>query len=371
MGFGFRKSFKIAPGVRMNVSSRGIGVSAGVKGLRYSVNSRGQRRTTVSVPGTGLYYTSTFGGHSSSRGGRNYRTAPYHRQRELAHLQREREKLQELQRNRLEVDLFENKLEMIKSIHKECDDFVDWADIKNAEPPFVKGNPGPLEQVALRELQNYQPGFFAKVFKQEEKRVEELRNKVLEARKIDEEDYQEWSSLVQTATQILEGDLDTYFEVIKEFAPLDDLSEFGSGFEFFLEDPHYMEVEFDAQTKNVVPTEVKTLTSTGKLSIKKMPVSKFYDIHQDYVCSCVLRIARDMFALLPIQAIIIHAMDTQLNPSTGHQEDMVILSVKIDRTTLNRLNFDSIDCSDSMVNFQHNMNFRKTKGFAPVNRIQV
>lgn len=32
MGMRFRKSFKIAPGVKLNLSKRGIGVSAGVKG---------------------------------------------------------------------------------------------------------------------------------------------------------------------------------------------------------------------------------------------------------------------------------------------------------------------------------------------------
>ncbi|MFJ7730159.1 DUF4236 domain-containing protein [Neobacillus sp. NPDC097160] len=371
MGFGFRKSFKVAPGVRLNVSSRGVGASVGVKGLRYSVNSRGQRRTTVSLPGTGLSYTSTSDGGSRTGGSRNYRTSSYQRQSELNRLQKEREKLQEMQRNRLEVDLFENRLEMIKSIHKECDDFVDWQDIKNTEPPFLKGHPGPLEQQALQELQNYRPGFIARAFNQEEKRVEELRNKVLEARKKEEEEYQGWSSLTETATKVLNGDLDTYFEVIKEFAPLDDLSEFGSGFEFFLEEPHIMEVEFDVQPKNIIPTEMKTLTSTGKVSVKNMPISKYYDIQQDYVCSCVLRIARDMFALLPLNTIIIHALDSQMNTSIGYHEKVVVLSVKIDRNTLNRLNFDTIDCSDSMVNFEHKMNFRKTKGFAPVEKIQL
>ncbi|MDM5198972.1 DUF4236 domain-containing protein [Fictibacillus enclensis] len=29
MGFGYRKSFKIAPGLRLNVSSKSLGVSAG------------------------------------------------------------------------------------------------------------------------------------------------------------------------------------------------------------------------------------------------------------------------------------------------------------------------------------------------------
>lgn len=41
MGLFFRKSIKIAPGIRLNVSKRGLGVSAGVKGARISVGPRG------------------------------------------------------------------------------------------------------------------------------------------------------------------------------------------------------------------------------------------------------------------------------------------------------------------------------------------
>lgn len=39
MGFRIRKSFKLFPGVKVNVSKKGLGISAGVKGFR--VNSRG------------------------------------------------------------------------------------------------------------------------------------------------------------------------------------------------------------------------------------------------------------------------------------------------------------------------------------------
>lgn len=55
MGFKFRKSIKVAPGVKVNLSRSGVGVSAGVKGARVSTGPLGTRITT-SVPGTGLSY---------------------------------------------------------------------------------------------------------------------------------------------------------------------------------------------------------------------------------------------------------------------------------------------------------------------------
>lgn len=57
MGFTFRKSFKIAPGVRLNMSKSGLGMSAGVRGARVGFNSRGSY-TSVGIPGTGIYSTS-------------------------------------------------------------------------------------------------------------------------------------------------------------------------------------------------------------------------------------------------------------------------------------------------------------------------
>lgn len=59
MGFRARKSFQIAPGIRMTVTPRGLGVSAGVKGARISANTSGRVTRTVGIPGTGISSVST------------------------------------------------------------------------------------------------------------------------------------------------------------------------------------------------------------------------------------------------------------------------------------------------------------------------
>ncbi len=60
----FRKSVKIAPGVRMSVSKTGFGASVGGRGGRVSVHTSGRRTTTVGIPGTGVSHVSTSGGSS-------------------------------------------------------------------------------------------------------------------------------------------------------------------------------------------------------------------------------------------------------------------------------------------------------------------
>lgn len=56
MGWRFRKSFKIAPGVRLNIGKKGISTSIGPKGAKVNIGPNGTR-FTASIPGTGLSYT--------------------------------------------------------------------------------------------------------------------------------------------------------------------------------------------------------------------------------------------------------------------------------------------------------------------------
>jgi len=67
MGFRIRKSFKIAPGVRFNISKSGVGTSLGVRGARYSIHSSGRRTTSVGIPGTGMSYVQSSNGTTSRR----------------------------------------------------------------------------------------------------------------------------------------------------------------------------------------------------------------------------------------------------------------------------------------------------------------
>lgn len=67
MGFKVRKSIKIAPGVRLNVSSKNVGLSAGVRGARVSVNTNGRTTRTVGIPGTGISHTSTSTSRKTTR----------------------------------------------------------------------------------------------------------------------------------------------------------------------------------------------------------------------------------------------------------------------------------------------------------------
>lgn len=367
MGLRVRKSIKIAPGVRVNLGKKSAGVSFGTKGARYSVNSSGRRTATVGIPGTGISYSTTSRKkHSSAQAKRSQL------ERELAKAEKEKQKQLELEHAKAVVEEYEAKIDAITTIHRSCAEIIPWGSLINVPAPFEAGEQGPREIEARQKADSYKPGFFAKRIRALDANANgSLEKKIAEAIEEDKKEYDEWETMHTMATRIVGKDTDAMLEVIGNTGVFDDLTEYGSGFEVGLINYIAAEVEFDIMADTVVPKESASLTSTGKLSQKPLPVTKRLDIMQDYVCSCALRIARDLFAILPIGAVLIHAKDSLVDTSVGNTVKQDILSVLITRDKTKEMNFDQIDPSDAMVNFTHNMKFLKTKGFQPITRIKV
>ena len=67
MGLRFRKSIKIAPGIKINLNKKSTSVSIGGKGYHKTFNSNGQTTTSVNLPVKGLYYTERKGSTSKKK----------------------------------------------------------------------------------------------------------------------------------------------------------------------------------------------------------------------------------------------------------------------------------------------------------------
>lgn len=57
MGFRFRRSIKVLPGVRLNVGKSGITTSIGAPGATVNIGGKDGARATAGIPGSGLSYT--------------------------------------------------------------------------------------------------------------------------------------------------------------------------------------------------------------------------------------------------------------------------------------------------------------------------
>lgn len=341
MGLNFRKSITLFKGVKLNLSKGGPSISFGRSGLRQSINLKGQGRTTIGIPGTGVYYTkntnvkklvkqgkekiqelsdkkkgkspeqaalpAAAGTAAAAKGGKTAKAVPSKAAKAAPAVNPDLEQNQQL------VAEFEERIEAVKSVHKQSDGYIDWEVIKKGA-----GN-----------------------------------NK----------------DLVPFAESVLAGNIDSYFKVIAEAGPFDDLLEFGSGFEVGTDDPSMLEIEFKVMSEAVIPQSKLSLKANGDLVEKPFTKSEYYELVQDYVASTILRVARDTFALLPVQKVLIHAVDSQLNTATGNEDEITIVSVLIKRDALMTINFERIDPSDCLSGFEINEKFRKTTGFAPVDRL--
>ena len=302
------------------------------------------------------------------------------RQRELERQRQQYAKMQEMERAAYEVQVYENYVDVLISIHKDSSESWDWGQYQAVNPPAEPKWKNTFKTIAQRELDMYKPGVMDKLLKRVEAKREELADAVIagntkdeqnyqEALEIYEREYAEWKAIRELATKILSGDVSAYSEAIAQVNPFGEISQLGSAVEHKIVTSNLVEVTLHVNGEDVIPVEMKTLLKSGKLSVKKMPKTRFYELYQDYVCGGVLRVAREVCALLPVDRVIVSAVGELLNSQTGYLDKRPILSVVVPRETLNKLNFALLDPSDAMSNFVHQMKFMKTKGFQPIEKI--
>ncbi|MFD2719944.1 hypothetical protein ACFST9_14545 [Hymenobacter monticola] len=316
---------------------------------------------------------------SFAAAGRRIEREQQRRAREATRHYKQLQKQQESANAAEAVAQYEDYLSVIKSIHHDCGDTIDWQRIWNEPAPVRPPRNNVHEAAASAALEGYRPGLMDKLLKREADRMDQLRQELEKAKARDQQErtaqvdeYQrqldDWRGRQELAKACIAKDQAVYQQVLEDFNPFDGVSALGSqlGFRFF---SNLVEVDLHVNSPEVIPDFILTRTAGGKLSRKAMPTSKFNEIYQDYVCGCVLRISREITAHLPVDQVVVNAMGSMLNPATGLIEEQVIVSVAIPRATLSRLNFATLDPSDSMRNFNHNMKFAKTTGFQPVSRV--
>ncbi len=283
-------------------------------------------------------------------------------------------KLLEQEEASLEVELHETYMELLTSVHKECSSLINWVSVKSAEPPTMPSQTKRSESLALQALEAYEPSLQDKVLRRVEAKRDNLVNAIREARQADQKRFekeveafleakQEWEEQQDLASKVLNGDKAAYLDVIRELNPFSEIDQIGSSIKIAVRNSSRVEVRMDVNGEHVIPKETKTLLKSGKVSTKEITKTRFFELYQDYVCSCVLRVGREIFALLPVETIVVTARGEKLNPATGHMESCPILSVLMPRIEFQKLNFDLIDPSDSMSNFITRMGFKRGVGF--------
>jgi len=291
------------------------------------------------------------------------------RLRELERHAKEQAKLSAIEQARLEVETYENRVELLRSVHKEQGEAWDWPAVAASLPPPRPQKKSHHEQKANQRFAVLQP-----------EKKEAAQFMLEQARLQDEQDFQaamqsyteqmvEWEKLKSMARRILAGEHKAYTEALVEFNPFVDISDLGSSINFTVHNAKLVECVLKVSGKQIIPAEVKTLTASEKVSVKPMPKGLFHGIYLDYLCGCVLRVAREVFALLPVDTVLVTAVADSLDSRTGQTVEQPVLSVAMPRADVALLNFDRLDPSDAMDIFQCRGDFkasRKSEAFQPI-----
>lgn len=260
--------------------------------------------------------------------------------------------------------------EEIISLHKNCGDKINWDSVANMKEPFDDPENGPRKIQAEEEYNNFCPTFIEKILNfLGEKRRSSLLNKIEEAEDEDKRTYDEFKKIKKFAGKILEGNIDSYFQLIDEIRPFYKLINYGSEIEFGTNDKDSIEVEFKGNSNLVVPSIIYREDENGKMIKDTMDTAEYYDVVQDYVSSATLMIAKKTMNLLPVNKVVVHAVDNVKDFESGLNKDITILSVVFDRETLDKLNLKTIESTLALDNFICNMRHQKTTGFRSVERI--
>ncbi len=324
----------------------------------------------------------TFKGAMRSYGAAVRRVEREHQRntREAAKRFKEQQKYQEIANATQAVNDWNNYVAMLKAVHKNCTSPISWNDIENQAQPSEPVKKHSHEIAAQKKIQTFRPSIFDKIFGLTKGKILKLQNQLKAAKEQDSKnndalqekfknELADWKELQTIAKGVKNRDPEFFKQALQYFNPFDDIGELGSQMEFNFTG-NSVDIDFYVNSEDVVPDYEVNLTSTGKISKKSMAKGKFLELYQDYICSCILRIARETFAYLELDYVRINAISKLLNSKTGHLEDKPILSVLIPPQTIEKLNLDSIDPSDSMKNFLHNMDFKKTTGFNAVEKIE-
>lgn len=298
MGLRFKKSISIIPGVKLNFGKTGMSLSAGVPGLRKTFHTSGKTTTSIGIPGTGLSYVTTENRNKENSNKDNSNK----------------------NNSRGTFDDYGDKEMDIQDFHHE--DISDFSqNITNLS-------------ISRADVIN--------IHKVADEAIDWTEVMVNKSPPDDTYNKKLWSYCHNVSKDILSGDIDTYLKVIGDINPLNDLLAYGSGFEFGTDSRLKMEVEFQIKSEN-------------------LNIERTDSLFHDYVCSISIRIARDMFALLPIQNVVVHVEDI----------GKTILSICFDKKTINTLKFNFIDPSEIIKRFIYNMDYTSGNEFNKVERIEI
>lgn len=415
----FRKSIRIAKGVRVNFSKSGMSLTAGGRGASVNIGPRGTYLNT-GMPGTGLYDRTRIGGSSTSS--RSYASSSkssvdfsitvgiddngnYFIKDQYGDIITDETLLRKIKR----TDSYKNKvLELSEKfaneknaetgtfveIYKMSEKIITEPEIKeklsNLKPQryikneFTRSKPNEIsikadvESEARRNIrsiafwtlkkrrQDYVNEEFPLRLQSEVKKYEDdLQEHIKEESRMEIEKNARYDVLYNQEKEYLESFLAGKRELVE--LSLDSFLQsmtlpvnFEVSYEYD-ESKGILKVDLDLPEIEDLPTSKATTLASGKVKVKDKTQKEIKEEYLICICGLAFFFSTHFFNLSThISKILISGFTQRINKKTGQMNDDYVYSIIFDRDKLQRIEIDKITPYLSFGEFEHKISYSKS-----------
>lgn len=417
MGIRFRKSIKILPGIRVNLGLNGASLSMGPRGASVSIGKR-EVYANASIPGTGISFRNKIGGNSKQQ---SRLSAQQLKELEKQNTENTTHSIvlnmkedgtiiykdsneDELSRAMINMAWEQNAdtisswikneatkindMDMISSLH--CD-----MPYPNSEPEIEKLDfpetiPKKPTKKSIKELSLFQKLFSSKAKKQYQEDLNNTKSayiKELESWTQNLEVYEkkkkkherEQLKLADNFSELIRNKIDTmstYLE--KVYNGLNWPRETLISYEIS-NNKKTIFIDIDLPEIEDIPQKTAAISSTGKkLNIKQKTEKQLRLEYATHIHAIALRISAYTFATLPsLETVVLSGYSQRLDKSTGSINDEYLYSVKFDRKSMLKIDYNNLEQLDTIESFQNFEHIRKMtttgifKQIEPYNNVET
>ena len=391
MSLRFRKSFKLAPGLRMNVGKSGLSWTLGPRGTSIGIGKRGTYLST-GIPGSGFYSRQRIDSPNSVRkssketiiqetvtihidennGAISFVDSKGNPASEIL-ITAAKKQQGSLIKNMIqaECDKINCQLEALGQLHYDTPD--------PNFPPLYRlvsfDDPKPIKSIPIK------VGFLKSLFKTYRERIEqenvEMQDKYKEAVLVWESAKQLFDDKESSRKQLIEHDIYSDPTAMNFFleANLQDIlwpKETDISFEIFEEGKRIF-LDIDLPEIEDMPTKTATAPSRGyKLNIKELPASKVQKLYMQHIHGVGFRIIGETFSALPVsEEVILSAYSQRTDPATATAQirNDYLYSVRVQRAEWNLIQFDNLlalDVVEALTKFELRRDMSRNAVFKPI-----
>ncbi len=389
MGMRFRKSIKLAPGIRMNLSGGGVSWTLGPRGASIGIGKRGAYLNT-GIPGSGLYSRQQLSsGNGASRRTSTPGTTTFKATVSISDdglLTFKDESGEPLPESRIDL-LKKQKGDVLHNLIQEKCDEINIQTEALGEIHLYTSDPKVLpryEPHSYDDSMPYppipkRPGFLSWLFSSIAKRVEAENTAA-------QQDYErrlaEWQTAkfefeageavrVRLFSGVLAGEIaameDLFGEVLQDIVwPRETLVSFEVG-----EGSKQVWISVDLPEIDDMPRKTASVPQRGyKLSVKEMGATWIQKLYMRHIHAIGFRIIGEAFAMLPTATeVVLSAYSQRPSSTTGQVADEYLYSVLAQRRDWETINFENlaaIDVVEALSRFDLRRSMSKTGVFKPI-----